>query len=246
MKKQEMKKPVIAYLSFLLPALAILYGVFTVFSFERADSDWGLLSGFAGLIIAVFVGSVLSVIFSALSFLRKESIARSTLYLSLPSFCLIIWATWGYLNHSHDKKQKKLNTETMTYHKDRLLSREDLLINETWPNDNSPRGKALRGVLWKGLGRIDAADLKRLSEVDPTWNDTIYYHPACPEGMLHSGFSEYVKQHRSEGISAAFREILSHPKSPIDFVREVASWKELSEVDKYTIDRILTNKLKKN
>jgi hypothetical protein len=168
------------------------------------------------------------------------------LYLSLPSFCLIIWASWSYLNHSQVKKEKKLDKETTEHHKNRLLSEKDLLILETWPNDNSSRGKALRGVLWKGLGVIDEADLQKLSEVDATWNETIYYHPACPENLLNSGFADYVAHHRGEGISAAFREILSHSKAPIDFVREVAKWNELSEVDRYTIDMILANKLKQN
>ena len=65
--------------------MALVFGVCTVFTYKRTGSDWGLLSAFGGLFIALFWGAILSVVFSALAFVRKESKAKATLLLSLPA-----------------------------------------------------------------------------------------------------------------------------------------------------------------
>lgn len=234
-----------AKLAFVIPGAAVLLGILTVFAYDRPESDWGLFSAFGGLFKLVLIGAIASLILSILAFARRETKAMSTLIVSLPSLLLVVWAGVGYSQVTKERERRREEDQSWKYHSERLSSKKGLLEAESWPNDGSPRGRALRGALWNGTGNFDEADLQALYDADPTWIDAICYHPECPEHLLGRRFVHYVESSKRPGVGGSFLRILSHPKSPVEFIEEVSQWEDLSETDKWALDRVLQGKLQK-
>jgi hypothetical protein len=235
--------PIFTCIAFATLVVALIIGLGSVASYQRSSSDWGLLSGFTGLFTSLFTASWIILLISIVARIRKESHSAILLLITIPSFCFFSFISIGEISYKLKINQERSDKQEWTEHKKRLISDGRLIVSEEWPNDNSPRGKALRGLLWKGEGDFLSKDILTLSKKQPSWKDTIYYHPNCPLSLLKDGFTNYKKDSIHYQISASFREILANPNSPIEFVEEVLTWSDLSEPDLRTLQRIHQNKL---
>lgn len=233
-------------LSFIAFAVAVAFGVISVFGYERGASDWGLLSAFRVFLISLTVGSVAAVLFSVGAFIRREPRAAVSLWVSIPGLCFALLAGFTYASHIHDRDRKAKQAELVQSYREKLLSTPGVLRDEEWPEDDSPRSKALRGVLWKSEGHFSEEDFLSLAARHPGWMESMFYHSDCPSRLLGDGFLRYKGRSDRLPLSAWFREILIHPNSPIAFAEEVSAWPGLSENDRWTVDRILKAKSKKH
>ena len=217
-----MKKPIVAYLSFILPALAIIYGIYTVFIFERSESDWGLLSGFVGLIVAVFAGASLSVILSALSFLRRERIARNTLYLSIPSLCLLLYVGIAFLNGYTSNKKSKNEEDVFRRTYSEIRNDRSLLKSRNWTNASAPELRAFKNSLKFGTGPYTEEDIVYIYKTYPNFRVLAFKHPSCPERLLTKHFDEAWLSFKSGESSFMLDAICSNPNTPKRLLEKVA------------------------
>lgn len=92
-----MKRSPFSRLALVLPGVIVLFGIITIFTYNRADSDWGIFSAFGGFIIAIFIGAITSVVFASVAIARKEPESGIGLILAVPSICLLLWVGVEYL-----------------------------------------------------------------------------------------------------------------------------------------------------
>ncbi len=213
--------------------------------YERSESDWGLFSAFGGFFVSLIVGSVVVVLLSAYAFIRRERMAQVSLLISLPCLCFALWAGFGFISHGMRQDRERTANELFQDHRDRLISVPGVLRDEEWPNDDSPRGRALRSVLWNSEGSFSEEDFLHLANQHPSWLETMFYHEDCPLVLLSEGFNSYKLRSDRLPLSASFRETLMNPNSPLKFVEEVSTWTSLSESDRWSVDRILKAKSQK-
>jgi hypothetical protein len=159
--------------------------------------------------------------------------------------CFSLWAGFSFVTYGKEQERKRAAKEASQFHRDRLLSLPSALRVEEWPNDESPRGRALRGVLWNSEGSFSEEDFLILADRHPSWLETMFYHGDCPLTLLSEGFDSYKLRSDRLPLSASFRQILKNPKSPPSFAEEVSTWAGLSESDRWTVDRILKAKSQK-
>lgn len=235
--------PIFTCIAFATMVVALIIGLSSVASYQRSSSDWGLLSAFAGLFTSLYTASWIILLISIVARIRKENHSAILLLITTPSLCFFSFISIGKISYKLKMNQEISDKQEWTEHKKRLISDGRLIASEEWPNDNSPRGKALRSLLWKGEGDFLSKDILTLSKKQPSWKDTIYYHPNCPLSLLKEGFTNYKKKSIHYQINASFREILANQNSPIEFVEEVLTWPNLSEKDLWTLQRIHLNKL---
>ena len=243
---QKIMKSPITRSSFVIPLLCVALGICYAFIVPPDPNDWLGLGWVARIGVALLIAAIVSVILSVCAFSRKEKGASKSLIISLPSVIFIAWAGVGYLQATNEREKRREDDQRWRHHSERLSSEKGLFNAERWPNDSSPQGRAMRGALWNGTGDFDEEDLQTLYDKDPTWLDAICYHPKCPEHLLRRRFLHYTESSkRPSSIGGSFLTILAHPNSPLEFIEEVSKWEDLSDTDRWTLDRVLQGKLKK-